>query len=147
MNIRRLINRTTALAFVSLILLLMLDGCGTGPGEDNMGPSGPPNGSLFDSGHISPDGTFSYTFTTRDSTISYFCELHSPDMKGSVTVQSGSSNTDQDTVEMSNETFSPSQITIAPNTTIVWVNHDSFDHTVINGSPSDNNGGGGSGGY
>jgi len=139
MTTRQFIDRTTSFVFGSLILLLVLGGCGsTGPGD---GKKEPVNGSLFDSGRISQDGTFSYTFTTADTTISYFCELHSPDMRGSVTVQSGSSNTEQDTVEMINETFDPSQITIAPNTTIVWVNHDNFDHTVINGSPSSDNGG------
>jgi len=127
-------------AFVGVLIAFLLGGCSNS--TDSMDNKGAVNGSLFNSGRISQNGTYSYTFTNSDTTVSYFCELHSPDMTGSVTVQSGSSNTDQDTVEMINETFNPSQITIAPNTTIVWVNHDSFDHTVINGSPSNNDGSG-----
>jgi len=35
------------------------------------------------------------------------------------------------TIEISNYSFSPSEVTIAPGTEVIWVNHDEMVHTII----------------
>jgi len=35
------------------------------------------------------------------------------------------------TIEISNYSFAPADVTIAPGTTVVWVNHDEMVHTII----------------
>jgi plastocyanin len=35
------------------------------------------------------------------------------------------------TIEIGNYSFAPSDVTIAPGTTVVWVNHDEMVHTII----------------
>jgi plastocyanin len=47
-------------------------------------PSDPNSGSIFDSGTISPNNTFSHTFQ-NSGTIHYHCMMH-PFMTGEVTV-------------------------------------------------------------
>lgn len=63
-------------------------------------------------------------------------------MEGAVEVGSGTENTNPDTVEMIDTQFVPSQITVPPNTKIVWINRDNFSHTVTSGNPSGDGGGG-----
>ncbi|HKK45397.1 MAG TPA: hypothetical protein VJ964_07740 [Balneolaceae bacterium] len=137
---------TLVYIFVALLFTLVIYGCDSTGSNDNNSGSKPVNGSLFDSGNISANGSFSYTFS-QDTTIAYFCRIHAPDMKGSVIVQTGATITGEDTVIMTGMQFSPSQITVAPSTKVVWVNHDSFVHTVTNGSPSSNSNNGNGGGY
>lgn len=96
---------------------------------------------LFESGNIAPDGTFSYTFQ-EEETVEYYCRIHAPDMQGVVTVTAGANISGQDTVEMSNNQFIPSQITIAPNTEIVWVNTGNEVHSIASGNPPTSGNGG-----
>ena len=49
------------------------------------GTPGYPSG-LFDSGNISPNGTFSYTFDST-GTFHYYCKIHLDKMTGTVTVK------------------------------------------------------------
>lgn len=117
-----------------IVLSLLVTGCGTTD-------SG--SGKLFKSGSIGTGETFSYTFK-NEGTIEYYCDIHSPDMQGQITVSMDAESSDRDTVEMINTQFTPSQLTVAPNTEIVWINRDDFDHTVVEGNPStgsDNDGG------
>lgn len=126
---------TTLLSAVFLIF--MFAGCDSaGSEEENGGPS-------FDSGPLQPGDTFSYTFQ-EEGNVPYYCENHQPDMTGEITVQSGAQSADPDTVVMNNLRFTPSSLTISPNTTVVWVNREdnSVDpHTVTSGQPPSNGGG------
>jgi plastocyanin len=38
---------------------------------------------------------------------------------------------DSVTIEISNYSFIPPEVTIAPGTTVVWVNHDESPHTIV----------------
>lgn len=119
----------------SLILVLFLfQACSTGT------DSGTTNTKLFDSGNIAPDATFSYTFGEAGS-FEYYCELHAPNMQGVVEVSADAEISGQDTVEMINSQFNPSNITVAPNTEIVWINRASEFHTVVHGNPDTDNDG------
>jgi plastocyanin len=109
-------------------LMYFVAGCGTGP-DNNAGDAG----KLFDSGNIAPGESFSFTFEEA-GTVEYFCDIH-PNMQGRVTVASDAEISGRDTVDMVNTQFNPSQITIAPNTEIVWTNSDGFAHTVVDGNP------------
>lgn len=103
------------------------------------------NGQLFKSGDIGSGETFNYTFN-ETGTYDYFCEIHKPDMKGKIVVETGVESTNPDTVEMKNTSFIPSQLTVSPGTKVVWINKDSFAHTVVSGTPGTDVGGGGTGG-
>lgn len=116
-----------------LVLLLFTGACDSGSDTES--------GPAFSSGNLAPGETFSYTFR-EEGTVEYFCEIHVPDMQGAVIVSSGSDNTGQDTVEMINIQFQPGQITVAPNTEVVWINNDSESHTVASGNPQTEDGGG-----
>lgn len=89
---------------------------------------------LFESSNIAPEGTFSYTFQ-EEGTVEYFCRIHAPNMQGVVSVSAGAAISGQDTVRMSNNQFNPSQITVTPNTEIVWINEGNEVHTVVSGNP------------
>ncbi len=117
----------------SLILMLfLLQACSTGSESGTT--------KLFDSGNIAPDATFSYTFGEEGS-FEYYCEIHAPDMQGVVEVSADAEISGQDTVEMINSQFNPSNITVTPNTEIVWINRASESHTVVHGNPDTGNGG------
>lgn len=130
---------------ILVICGLIFSGCDStsSSGEDN---NNPPSAS-FDSGNIAPGGTFSHTFD-NEGTFEYYCELHSPDMQGQVTVSSTASSAEQDTVSMEGNSFLPQDLTVAPNTEVVWVNNADHDHTVISGNPTsgDDDGDDGGGG-
>lgn len=119
---------------IIVLLAFFLQACSTGT-NSNSGSE-----KLFDSGNIAPDGSFSYTFQ-EEGTVDYYCEIHAPDMQGVVQVNAGAEITDRDTVEMNNNQFNPSQITVAPGTEIVWINRAAESHTVVEGNPSTRNGG------
>ena len=137
-NLQTLLRAGAGLA-VAVVFLVM--GC-------NKETTAPEGGALFSSGHIGPDGTFTYTFKEA-GTFPYYCEIHQPDMKGTIVVQQGVSGPDTVTVAMENLQFHPQQDTVATGTSVLWVNHDNVDHTVISGTPSETTGGnsGGGGGY
>lgn len=126
MNIKK-----TVLTVGSLMILFLLAGCGSTD-------SGNQQGELFDSGNIGTDQTFSFTFTDEGE-FEYFCRIHDPNMQGRVTVSAGAQSSNPDTVEMINNQFNPLQITVAPNTEVVWINRDTdTDHTVTSGNPTIN---------
>ena len=125
-----------------MVLSCSTDSSDTTNGGGSSGNAQP----AFKSGTIAPAGQFSYTFE-QEGTVEYFCDIHSPDMQGEVVVSTGAYSTGQDTVEMINTQFSPSQVTVAPNTQIIWINRDNKEHTVVEGNPSSNNDGGDDGYY
>lgn len=128
---------TTLLSTVFLVF--MLAGCDSAGSEEN-GSEGP----SFDSGTLQSGDTYSYTFT-EEANIPYYCENHEPDMTGQITVQAGAESTDPDTVIMNNLRFTPGNMTISPNTTVVWVNEEDQGvepHTVTSGQPPSDGGGG-----
>lgn len=125
--------RITMYMSVLILCVFLVSACGT---ESNSGSE-----KLFDSGNIAPEGTFSFT-VEEEGTLDYYCEIHAPNMLGEITVSSSAENSNPDTVEMVNSQFNPSQITVAPNTEIVWINADITSHTVVSGNPQTDNGGG-----
>ncbi len=134
-------SRYTILVSTLLALLLVWSGCGsTGSNEDPEDPN-PPSTS-FDSGEIEPDGTFSYTFETEGD-VDYYCQNHAPDMVGQITVTSEAEAVDRDTVFMDGMQFNPANLSVAPNTEVVWINRASVNHTVTSGNPPGDGGGGG----
>lgn len=126
-------------------------GGGNGGGGTGGGGAATKPGNLFDFNPVKPDASVSYTFPNKDTTIAYFCRIHvASGMKGKVIVKKGAQKSGSVTVTMKNTKFDPATITVAPGTKITWVNKDSFNHTVTNGtasSSSSSGGGGGSGGY
>lgn len=135
MNKKYTLYHTSAI-FLAAILPLFISSC------SSTGSDSSQNGTLFGSNEIGPGETFSYTFK-ETGTYDYFCEIHKPNMRGTVVVSNGAQISGQDTVRMENEQFQPSQVTVAPNTKVVWINKDGFAHTVISGSPSSGNNNGG----
>ncbi len=124
------------LAITVLVLFaLILNGCQS-TSSDNNKPS-----VNFNSGNISPGGTYSYTFES-EGTFDYYCEIHSADMQGQITVSSATSSAERDTVNMEGNSFQPSNLTVAPNTEVVWINNADHAHTVVSGNPSSGGGGG-----
>ncbi len=134
-------NNHKATATVSLLMMctfLLFAACSSsGSGGGNNGGN---NGNLFDSGQMGADAEYSYTFQDT-GTFAYFCRNHSPNMTGSIVVEAGAQSTNPDTVEMIDQQFVPSQLTVAPGTEVIWINRDATAHTVTSGEP----GGGGIG--
>lgn len=129
-------NRLSALVAGPLLAAsLVFSGC-TSTGSDS-GPT-----TTFDSGNIAAGETYSYTFENEED-VDYFCEIHAPDMQGTIFVNSSNDSAERDTVIMENEQFSPKQLFIAPHTEVVWINRDSFEHTVTSGNPPSDDGDGG----
>ena len=113
------------------ITSLLLVGCGDSGGTEtnpdpDPDPTPTPTGQSFDSGNISPGGSFSFTFDDEEA-IDYICSIH-PDMEGSITIESGAGS-DQDTVIIADFEFTPANITIAPGTEVTWINEDEVAHT------------------
>lgn len=126
---------TTSTSILILIGLIAI-GCNSTNSEE--GGSTP----TFSSGTIAPGGTYSYTFE-NEGTIEYYCDIHAPDMQGEITISSSASSAERDTVSMEENVFLPGNLTIAPNTEVVWVNNVDHDHTVVSGNPSSGDDGGG----
>lgn len=131
MNSQKSSLRYALYPILIFVVVTLIAACGT---ETQTGTE-----KLFESGNIAPGASYSYTFQD-EGTFEYYCEIHAPNMQGSVDVTTGANSTNPDTVEMINEQFSPGQITIAPGTELVWINRGSESHTVISGTPSTNNG-------
>lgn len=100
----------------------------------------------FNSPTVNPDGTYSYTFENAGD-FEYYCNIHAPDMQGKITVSSSAEAVARDTVIMQGMSFNPTNLTVAPNTEVVWVNEASTDHTVYSGNPSSDGGSGDGPGY
>lgn len=122
-------------AFLLIAFSLLFSGCSTGSENGNQQPS-------FDSGNIAPGGTYSQTFQ-EEGTVDYFCEIHAPDMQGQITVTSSAEDVERDTVTMSNEQFQPGNLSVTPNTEVVWINEENVDHTVVSRNPTTDDDGGG----
>jgi len=75
-------------------------------------------------GHLA---VYVHGFTTGGS-YAYHCTIH-PNMHGTVVVDS-SSVVMSDSVSITNSTFVPASITVAPNATVKWTNQDNVNHTV-----------------
>lgn len=126
---------------VILFFALLFSGCNsTSSGGGGGGGSSSPD---FSSGDIPSGETFSYTFE-NEGTVDYYCEIHSPDMQGTIEVSSSTESAASDTVKMMGDSYNPKTLNVAPNTKVVWVNNDDHAHTVVSGTPS--NSGGGNGG-
>ena len=137
MNSGTIFSGTTRTLLSILLILFVAAGCSS-TGSDSE------NSPQFDSGFLAPGESFSFTFQ-EEGTVDYFCRSHEPDMTGRIIVDANAAISGQDTVEMQNIQFNPSQITVKPNTTIVWINREASnvdDHTVTSGTPSGNGNGG-----
>jgi plastocyanin len=134
------LTNTCRYAFSLILIFVLIAGCSSTYSDNNGGDSSTPS---FSSGDIAPGGSFSYTFESEGE-YEYYCELHSPNMQGQITVSSSASSAERDTVAMEGDSFQPGDLTVAPNTEVVWVNNAGHDHTVVSGNPSS---GGDDGGY
>lgn len=121
-----------------IALLIVLGGCSSTGSDSNSNNN---QSVTFNSGPISPGETFSYTFEDEGE-IEYYCQIHAPDMQGKITVASSAESTDPDTVTMQNNQFHPQQLSVAPNTEVVWLNEENHDHDILTGNPSNNDNGG-----
>ena len=96
-------------------------------------------GDGFDSGILGQGETFSWTFNIA-GTYSYSCSFH-PNMTGIVIVTETPSSAPSPvpastttpgtvSVDIYGYAFNPSTITIPTDTTVIWTQMDSVDHTV-----------------
>ncbi|HEX6982241.1 MAG TPA: hypothetical protein VF181_05730 [Balneolaceae bacterium] len=134
----------TKIFFLIALSSLLTVGCGDNSTDSEPPPEPVPPPVSFDSGTLSTNESFSYTFEDEGS-VEYFCELHAPDMQGVVNVRTDAEISGQDTVRMEGMQFVPSSITITPGTEIIWINDDGVDHTVTSGNPDSGDDGGGTG--
>lgn len=111
-----------------IALTILFSGCNSTNSEEGS------NGTKFDSGEIAPDGTYSFTFK-EEEIVEYYCSIHGADMQGTITVTSSVDAVDKDTVLMENTRFQPRDLSVAPNTEVVWINRDNVNHTVTSGDP------------
>lgn len=138
-------SQRSILAFTLITLLMVFGGCSSTDSDSDPDSDNDNNSSItFNSEPISPGGTFSYTFEDEGE-IEYYCQIHAPDMQGKITVTSSAESTDPDTVTMQNDQFHPQQLSVTPNTEVVWLNEENHDHDIITGNPP--SGGDGNGGY
>jgi plastocyanin len=121
---------------IVLTLILLLSGCNSTDSSEENGNNS--QTATFDSGELAPDDTYSYTFDEEGLT-DYYCKIHTPNMQGEITVTSSAEAVDRDTVIIENNQFQPRELSIAPNTEVVWINRDNVNHTATSGNPSDNN--------
>ncbi len=95
---------------------------------------------LLGSGRLAPGELFSFTFTTA-GVYAYVCDIHAG-MAGTVTVGAATTPVPTPTptptpppagganVDVTDDTFTPATLTIAPGTTVTWTNRGSRRHTV-----------------
>lgn len=127
MNMLKNVFRYFSYAFSVFLLIFVITACGTETEKVS--------DKLFESSNLAQGEAFSYTFQDI-GTVNYYCEIHPSQMQGTISVTESAEITERDTVEMQNIQFNPDQLTIAPNTEIVWINRDSESHTVVSGNPS-----------
>lgn len=100
-----------------------------------------PDGTIFDSGLISPGKTYSLDTSKLNGTeYDYLCTVH-PWMTGkieitqpviaNVTISKGAS-----TQSTGQKYFDPASLPVKVGTTVVWTNQDAAAHTVTSGDPS-----------
>lgn len=133
-------NLLTIVASFAIAFALLLSGCNsTDSDSDSSDNSGNDPSVSFSSGSIAPGESYSYTFT-EEGEVEYYCEIHAPDMQGSITVTNSADAVDRDTVSMENDQFVPEELSVAPNTEVVWVNNQNHDHDISSGNPSSTGG-------
>lgn len=130
-----------------IAFLFVLGGCSSSSTDSNPNPDPDPDpdpdpSASFSSGDINPDETYSYTFENEED-VDYYCTYHAPDMTGKIIVSSDAEPVERDTVIMGSMSFSPEELTVAPNTEVIWINESDLVHTATSGTPSGGNNGGG----
>lgn len=98
--------------------------------------SGPASaaGGDFDSGRLFTGATYSHTFDEA-GTFPYRCTLHAK-MDGTLTVDPEAAATGNVTVRMLDNRFDPATLTIAPGTTVTWINEGRQPHDAVSGDSS-----------
>lgn len=128
---------------IALSLFLVFAGCNSSTTDSNSDDNNSGNQNQyasFQSGTIGPGESFSYIFE-EEEVVEYYCTIHTPDMQGEVTVTSNATPVERDTVSMENNQFNPSNLEVAPNTEVVWINNEGHDHNIRTGNPSSDDGG------
>jgi len=121
---KNIVSRT--LLLLGLVILLgSATACGGGGSSGTMAP--PPPAKELNSSTLGHLAQYPHTFATAGS-FAYHCTIH-PNMHGTVVVDASSAVTTA-AVNITNNTFSPSTITVAPNATVTWTNQDNINHTV-----------------
>lgn len=125
-------KRIHSILIISLLVGLTLAGCSSGGTDSDPdpdpGPDPQPQPTSFDSGSISPGGSYSVTFNS-EAAIDYICTFH-PDMTGDITIEEGAEMSGEVTIAIENFAFNPASVTIAPGTEVTWVNNDEVAHTA-----------------
>ena len=115
-----------ALLLMGLVVLLgSAIACGGGGGKGTTAP--PPPGKELNSSTLGHLAQYGHTFATAGS-FAYHCAIHS-NMHGTVVVDANSAVTSA-AVNITNSTFNPPTVTVAPNATVTWTNQDNINHTV-----------------
>lgn len=86
-------------------------------------------GEAFQSDTLTGGDTFQHTFDTP-GVVRYWCKIHGPTMRGSVTVDTGAANGDT-TVNIGDNVFTDADIAIRPGSTVTWVHVGTFPHIVF----------------
>lgn len=74
--------------------------------------------------------SFNHTFT-QAGTYTYYCDVHPSNMAGSVEVFSDAASSGTVNVRIKDFAFDPPTLQVKPGTRVVWTNHDSTGHTVV----------------
>ncbi len=82
----------------------------------------------FQSPTMGRGAVFSHTFSTP-GVVRYYCRIHGVTMSGTVVVDPGSAQGDS-AVQISDNLFNPSTITVRPGSTVTWTNQGNFEHIV-----------------
>ncbi|MFN7924706.1 MAG: galactose oxidase-like domain-containing protein [Bryobacteraceae bacterium] len=85
------------------------------------------SGSAFDSGNLSVNAAYNYTFPALGS-FNYYCRFHP--MNGTVNVVSGGPATAAVSIQDGPSRFDPATVTIGPGGTVTWTNFGIQIHTV-----------------
>ncbi len=85
-------------------------------------------GEAFESETLTAGDQFQHTFQTPD-TVRYWCRIHGPTMRGSVTVDPNAALGDT-TVTIGDNLFTPADIAIRPGSTVTWIHQGTFPHIV-----------------
>lgn len=135
---KNLNRRHILIVSFSLVLTLIIGGCSSTNSDSDPDPNSNPDPMVsFNSGTVSPDESYSYTFE-NEGDVEYYCQFHAPDMQGDITVSSSVEAVERDTVYMEGTQFNPAQLSVAPSTEVVWINASNVDHTVTSGNPDSN---------
>ncbi|MFD1864114.1 plastocyanin/azurin family copper-binding protein [Planococcus chinensis] len=112
-----------------LSVLLALSACGEEEGGGAEAPAGVPEAQEGEVSEIFPPGEEVAFFFGEPGRFDVYCPIH-PAMEMTVMVKKGADISGETTIAMKDLAFSERSVTVAPGTTVTWVNEDTLDHNV-----------------